>query len=255
MLDPTRCKYDLKYYLSLAKQLEAAGAHVLAVKDMAGLLRPRAASQLFRALKQEISIPIAFHTHDTSGLAAASILAAVDAGVDAVDAAMDAMSGTTSQPPLGSVCAALQGHDRDPGLDQDILNQMSRYWEQVRRQYSGFEADIKSGTAEVYLHEMPGGQYTNLRQQAKSLGIEEKWDQVAHAYADVNRLFGDIVKVTPTSKVVGDMALMMVTTGLTPQDVLDPQREIAFPDSVVHYSGANWDSRRAAGRRICHARC
>jgi pyruvate carboxylase len=231
--DPARCKYDLKYYVDLAKQLEKAGAHVLAVKDMAGLVKPRAATMLFTALKQEIGLPIHFHTHDTSGLSAASVLAAVDAGVDAVDAAMDAMSGTTSQPPLGSICAALRNHERDPGLTQDSLDRLSVYWEHVRHQYAPFEADIKAGTAEVYLHEMPGGQYTNLRQQAKSLGIEEKWDRVAHAYADVNRLFGDIVKVTPTSKVVGDMALMMVTTGLTPEDVANPDKEIAFPESVV----------------------
>jgi pyruvate carboxylase len=188
---------------------------------------------LFKALKEEVGLPIHFHTHDTSGLSSASVLAAVDAGVDAVDAAMDAMSGTTSQPPLGSIHAALKGHDRDPGLDQAILDKMSVYWEHARAQYAPFEADIRAGTAEVYLHEMPGGQYTNLRQQAKSLGIEEKWDRVAHAYADVNQLFGDIVKVTPTSKVVGDMALMMVTTGLTAEDVADPDKEIAFPESVV----------------------
>ena len=231
--NPTRSKYDLKYYLTLAKELEKAGAHMLAVKDMAGLMRPRAATALFKALKEEISIPIAFHTHDTSGLSAASVLAAVEAGVDSVDAAMDSFSGTTSQPPLGSINAALKGHERDPGLDQDHLDSISVYWEQARKHYAAFEADVKSGTAQVYLHEMPGGQYTNLRQQAKSLGIEDKWTQVAHAYADVNRMFGDIVKVTPTSKVVGDMALMMVTTGLTPEDVTNPEKEIAFPESVV----------------------
>jgi len=231
--NPARSKYDLKYYVDLAKQLEKAGANILGVKDMAGLVKPRAAAMLFKALKEEVGIPIHFHTHDTSGLSSASVLAAVDAGVDVVDAAMDAMSGTTSQPPLGSLAAALKGHPRDPGLDQETLNRVSVYWERVRATYAPFEADIKSGTAEVYLHEMPGGQYTNLRQQARSLGIEEKWDQVAHAYADVNELFGDIVKVTPTSKVVGDMALMMVTSGLTPSDVANPDKEIAFPDSVV----------------------
>ncbi|MCR6631955.1 MAG: pyruvate carboxylase [Magnetospirillum sp.] len=231
--DPARSKYDLKYYVDLAKQLEKAGAHILGVKDMAGLVKPRAASVLFKALKDEVGIPIHFHTHDTSGLSAASVLAAVDAGVDAVDAAMDSMSGLTSQPPLGSICAALKGHERDPGFDQEVLGRVSVYWEQVRGHYAAFEADMKAGTAQVYLHEMPGGQVTNLRQQARSLGIEEKWDQVAHAYADVNVLFGDIVKVTPTSKVVGDMALMMVTSGLTPADVSDPDKEIAFPESVV----------------------
>ncbi len=231
--DPARSKYDLKYYVDLAKQLEKAGANILGVKDMAGLVRPRAATALFKALKEEVGIPIHFHTHDTSGLSAASVLAAVDAGVDVVDAAMDAMSGTTSQPPLGSICAALKGHERDPGFDQETLNRISVYWEETRAHYAAFEADMKAGTAQVYLHEMPGGQVTNLRQQARSLGIEEKWDQVAHAYADVNALFGDIVKVTPTSKVVGDMALMMVTSGLTAADVLNPDKEIAFPESVV----------------------
>lgn len=231
--DPVRSKYDLKYYVDLARQLEKAGAHMLGVKDMAGLLRPRAATALFTALKQEVGIPVHFHTHDTSGLSAASVLAAIEAGVDVVDAAMDAMSGTTSQPPLGSLCAALRGHERDPGLDLETLNRLSVYWEQVRDHYAAFEADMKAGTAQVYLHEMPGGQVTNLRQQARSLGIEEKWDQVAHAYADVNTLFGDIVKVTPTSKVVGDMALMMVTGGLSPSDIAAPDKEIAFPESVV----------------------
>ncbi|CAA7623108.1 pyruvate carboxylase [Magnetospirillum sp. SS-4] len=235
IFDPDRAKYDLKYYVTMAKALEKAGAHILGIKDMAGLARPRAIAALVRALKQEVGLPIHFHTHDTSGLSAASVLAAVDAGVDAVDAAMDAMSGLTSQPPLGSICAALSGHDRDPGLDHQALNGLSRYWEGVRALYSPFEADIRSGTADVYRHEMPGGQYTNLRAQARSLGVEQHWDWVAQAYADVNRMFGDVVKVTPTSKVVGDMALMMVTSNLTPADVLAPDKEIAFPESVVSF--------------------
>ena len=235
IFDAARPKYDLKYYVTMAKALEKAGAHVLGIKDMAGLARPRAITALVKALKQEVGLPIHFHTHDTSGLSAASVLAAIDAGVDAVDAAMDSMSGLTSQPPLGSICAALAGHERDPGLDQGHLNALSRYWEGVRKLYAPFEADIKSGTAEVYLHEMPGGQYTNLRAQARSLGVEQHWDWVAQAYADVNRMFGDVVKVTPTSKVVGDMALMMVTGNLTVEDVLDPEKEIAFPESVVSF--------------------
>ncbi|BAE49043.1 pyruvate carboxylase [Paramagnetospirillum magneticum] len=235
IFDSARPKYDLKYYVGLAKELEKGGAHILGIKDMAGLARPRAISALVSALKQETGLPIHFHTHDTSGLSAASVLAAVEAGVDAVDAAMDAMSGLTSQPPLGSICAALAGHERDPGLDQGALNGLSRYWEGVRSLYAPFEADIRSGTAEVYLHEMPGGQYTNLRAQARSLGVEQHWDWVAKAYADVNAMFGDVVKVTPTSKVVGDMALMMVTSNLTPADVLDPDKEIAFPESVVSF--------------------
>ncbi|CAA7615446.1 Pyruvate carboxylase [Candidatus Terasakiella magnetica] len=235
IFDPQRSKYDLKYYVAMAKELEKAGAHILGIKDMAGLAKPRAIAALVTALKQEVGLPIAFHTHDTSGLSAASVLAAVEAGVDAVDAAMDAMSGLTSQPPLGSICAALAHHDRDPGLDQATLNDMSRYWEGVRALYAPFEADIRSGTADVYRHEMPGGQYTNLRAQARSLGVEQHWDQVAQAYADVNQMFGDVVKVTPTSKVVGDMALMMVTSNLTPADVQDPDKEIAFPESVVSF--------------------
>ncbi|SEH27232.1 pyruvate carboxylase [Magnetospirillum fulvum] len=233
--DPARSKYDLKYYVAMARELEAAGAHILGIKDMAGLARPKAIARLVTALKQEVGLPIHFHTHDTSGLSAASVLAAVDAGVDAVDAAMDAMSGLTSQPPLGSICAALAHHPRDPGLDHGALNDLSRYWEGVRALYSPFEADIRSGTADVYRHEMPGGQYTNLRAQARSLGVEQHWDWVAQAYADVNLMFGDVVKVTPTSKVVGDMALMMVTSNLTPADVLDPDKEIAFPESVVSF--------------------
>ena len=166
-------------------------------------------------------------------MSAASVLAAIDAGCDAVDGALDSMSGLTSQPNLSSLAAALAGTERDPGLDQDALHAASTYWEGVRRFYAPFESDIRSGTADVYRHEMPGGQYTNLREQARALGLEHRWTEVSRAYADVNRLFGDIVKVTPTSKVVGDMALMMVANDLSAADVLDPSREIAFPESVV----------------------
>ncbi|MEO9299416.1 pyruvate carboxylase [Devosia alba] len=235
MLDPDRAKYDLKYYVGLAKELEAAGAHVLGLKDMAGLLKPAAAKRLVATLKQEIGLPIHLHTHDTSGAAAATVLAAVDAGVDAVDAAMDALSGTTSQPTLGSIAAALRDGDRDPGLDAGAIRQISFYWEAVRTQYRAFESDLKGGASEVYLHEMPGGQFTNLKEQARSLGLETRWHEVAQTYADVNQMFGDIVKVTPSSKVVGDMALAMVSAGLTRTDVEDPRRDIAFPDSVVGF--------------------
>ncbi len=233
LLDPARPKYNLAYYVDLAKQLEKAGAHILGIKDMAGVCKPRAARELVLALKQEIGLPIHFHTHDTSGIAAASVLAAVEAGCDAVDGALDAMSGLTSQPNLGSIAAALAGSDRDPGLDFDAMQGLSHYWEGVRRFYAPFEADIRSGTADVYRHEMPGGQYTNLREQARAMGLDHRWGEVSRAYADVNRLFGDIVKVTPTSKVVGDMALFMVANGLTPEDVANPVREVAFPDSVI----------------------
>jgi pyruvate carboxylase len=233
LFDAARPKYDLKYYAGLAKQLERAGCHVLGIKDMAGVCRPRAARELVRALKQEVGLPIHFHTHDTSGAAAASVLAAVEAGCDAVDAAMDAMSGLTSQPSLGAIAAALEGTGRDPQLDRGAITDISQYWEGVRRYYAPFEPDIRSGTSDVYRHEMPGGQYTNLREQARAMGLEHRWSEVAQAYADVNRLFGDIVKVTPTSKVVGDMALAMVAGDLRPEQVADPLREVAFPDSVM----------------------
>ncbi|MEJ5083480.1 MULTISPECIES: pyruvate carboxylase [unclassified Ochrobactrum] len=233
ILNPDRAKYDLKYYVDLAKQVEKAGAHIIAVKDMAGLLKPAAARVLFKTLREETDLPIHFHTHDTSGISAATVLAAVDAGVDAVDAAMDAFSGNTSQPCLGSIVEALHGSERDPGLDTETIRRISFYWEAVRNQYAAFESDLKGPASEVYLHEMPGGQFTNLKEQARSLGLETRWHEVAQAYADVNRMFGDIVKVTPSSKVVGDMALMMVSQDLTVADVENPDKDIAFPDSVV----------------------
>jgi pyruvate carboxylase len=234
--DPAERKYGLGYYVGLARELERAGAHVLCIKDMGGLCRPRAAATLVRALKDEVSIPIHFHTHDTSGLAGASVLAAVDAGCDAVDAAIDSMSGLTSQPNLGSIAAALRHTPRDPGLDAGHLGALSAYWEQVRHLYGAFESDIRAGTSDVYLHGMPGGQYTNLREQARALGIEDhRWPEVARAYADVNAMFGDIIKVTPSSKTVGDLALVMVTAGLTRANVEDPDFEVAFPESVVQF--------------------
>lgn len=233
ILDPQRAKYDLAYYVGLAKELEKAGAHIIAVKDMAGLLKPGAARVLFKALREATDLPIHFHTHDTSGLSAATVLAAVDSGVDAVDAAMDALSGNTSQPCLGSLAEALRGDERDPGLDPEWIRRISFYWEAVRNQYAAFESDLKGPASEVYLHEMPGGQFTNLKEQARSLGLETRWHEVAQAYHDVNLMFGDIVKVTPSSKVVGDMALMMISQDLTVADVENPARDIAFPDSVV----------------------
>ena len=226
-------RYNLNYYVDMAKQLQKAGANILAIKDMAGICKPAAARELIKALKEETGLPIHFHTHDTSGIAASSILSAIDAGVDAVDTAMDAMSGLTSQPSMGSVIAALQHSDRDSGLNTQNLQQLSTYWESVRQIYAPFEADMRAGTADVYHHEMPGGQYTNLREQARSMGIEERWSEVSDAYAQVNLLFGDIVKVTPTSKVVGDMALYMVSNQLTAQDIENPELEIDFPESVV----------------------
>ncbi len=231
--DPDRAKYDLKYYVAMGQALRDAGAHVLGVKDMAGLLKPAAAHALIKALKEEVGLPIHFHTHDTSGIAAASVLAAAEAGVDAVDAAMDAFSGGTSQPCLGSIVEALRNTDRDTGLDIAAIRTLSDYWESVRVQYTAFESGLAAPASEVYLHEMPGGQFTNLKAQARSMGLEERWPEIARTYAEVNRMFGDIVKVTPSSKVVGDMALVMVSQGLTREQVEDPNVEVAFPDSVV----------------------
>ena len=231
--DPGRGRYDRNYYLHMARELRDAGTHILGIKDMAGLVKPAAARELVRALKDETGLPVHFHTHDTSGIAAASVLAAVEAGVDAVDLAMDSLSGFTSQPCLGSVVEALRGGPRDTGLDPARIREISDYWEAVRAQYAAFETDMRAPASEVYLHEMPGGQFTNLREQARSLGLAERWHEVASAYAEVNRMFGDVVKVTPTSKVVGDLALVMVSGGLTRADVEDPDRDIAFPESVV----------------------
>ncbi len=233
LLNSARPKYDLKYYTGLARELSDAGAHIIAVKDMAGLLKPAAASILFKALREATDLPIHFHTHDTSGISAATVLAAVEADVDAVDGAMDALSGNTSQPCLGSIVEALRGTERDPGLDPEWIRRISFYWEAVRAQYAAFESDLKGPASEVYLHEMPGGQFTNLKEQARSLGLETRWHEVAQAYADANQMFGDIVKVTPSSKVVGDMALMMVSQDLSVSDVEDPDRDVSFPDSVV----------------------
>ena len=239
ILNPDRAKYDLKYYVDMGKQLRDAGAHVLGLKDMAGLLKPAAARQLVKALREEVGLPIHFHTHDTSGVAGATILAAADAGVDAVDAAMDAFSGGTSQPCLGSIVEALRNTDRDTGLDIERIREISAYWEQVRAQYTAFESGLAAPASEVYLHEMPGGQFTNLKAQARSLGLEERWGDVAKTYADVNQMFGDIVKVTPSSKVVGDMALMMVSQGMTRDQVEDPETDVAFPDSVIDMMRGN----------------
>ena len=237
--DPDRAKYDLKYYVNMAKELRDAGSHVLGLKDMAGLLKPAAARILIRALKEEVGLPIHFHTHDTAGVACATILAAAEAGVDAVDCAMDALSGNTSQATLGSVVEALRHTDRDTGLDIKAIRAISDYWEAVRGQYAAFESGLQAPASEVYLHEMPGGQFTNLKGQARSLGLEERWHEVARTYADVNMMFGDIVKVTPSSKVVGDMALMMVSQGLTREQVEDPAVDVAFPDSVIDMMRGN----------------
>jgi pyruvate carboxylase len=231
---PRETKYTLDYYLKMGAQLKAAGTHILGIKDMAGLCQPNAAYTLVKALKDELKIPVHFHTHDTSGIAAASVLAAVAAGCDAVDGAIDAMSGFTSQPNLGSIIEALRFSERDPGIDHAAVRAISMYWEQVRKNYLAFESDMRAGASEVYVHAMPGGQYTNLKEQARGVGLDDsRWMEVSQAYADVNDMFGNIVKVTPSSKVVGDLAIMMVSSGLTKEQVLDPGFEVAFPESVV----------------------
>jgi pyruvate carboxylase len=235
ILDPKRDKYPLEYYVRMAKELEKMGAHVLAIKDMAGLCRPYAAEKLVRALKNEVGLPIHFHTHDTSGLNAASILKAAEAGVDVADAAVASMSGTTSQPNLNSIVAALDHTKRATELDLVALNRYSDYWEVVRSYYAPFDNAPLAGTADVYLHEMPGGQYTNLREQAEAMGLGERWPEIARTYADVNQAFGDIVKVTPSSKVVGDMAIFLVTHGMTMAEfeALGTNHALTLPNSVV----------------------
>ena len=234
ILDPKRSKYSLKYYVKLARELEKMGAHILAIKDMAGLCRPYAAYQLVKALKEEIGIPIHFHTHDSSGINAGSILRASDANVDVVDLAIASMSGSTSQPNLNSIVAALEGTPRATGLDLEALNEFSDYWAQVLAFYAPFDTAPRGGSAEVYLHEMPGGQYTNLKEQAASMGLGNRWPEIARTYAEVNQLFGDIVKVTPSSKVVGDMAMFLITRGIKPTDVLNLEPGATpFPASVI----------------------
>jgi pyruvate carboxylase len=240
ILDQGRPKYSLKYYLGMAKQLEKLGAHFLAIKDMAGLCKPYAAFQLVRALREEVDIPIHFHTHDTSGLNAASVLKAADAGVDVADAAVASMSGGTSQPNLNSIVEALRHTSRDTQLDINALNECSDYWETVRTYYLPFDSAPKSGSARLYQHEIPGGQYTNLREQAASTGLGHRWREVETMYARVNQLFGDIVKVTPSSKVVGDMALFLMAKEMTPEDLLklDEHHDLSLPNSVVEmFSG------------------
>jgi pyruvate carboxylase len=233
LFDKNRDKYNLDYYLTMARDLTAAGAQFIGLKDMAGLLKPAQARVLIDGIKAETSLPIHFHTHDTSGAAAATVLAACDAGVDIVDAAFDAMSGGTSQPCLGSIVEALRFTDRDTQIKADDIAVINRYWEQVRAQYRDFESGLEAPASEVYKHEMPGGQFTNLKAQAKSMGLAPRWAEVARAYQDANQIFGDIVKVTPSSKVVGDMALMMVTQNLSKEDVTNPDCKISFPESVV----------------------
>lgn len=243
ILDPRRDKFSLSYYVRLGKELERMGAHVLAIKDMAGLCRPYAAEKLVRTLRQEVGLPIHFHTHDTSGIASASILRAADAGVNIVDLALASMSGSTAQPNLNSIVAALQNTPRDTGLNLEKANAYSDYWEQVREYYRPFDTAPRTGSAEVYLHEMPGGQYTNLKEQAAAMGMSHRWPEIARTYAEVNDLFGDIVKVTPSSKVVGDLALFLFSRGINPADVVNLEPgSMPFPESVIDMlmGGLGW---------------
>ena len=226
-------KYNLNYYLDLARRLEDGGAHMLCIKDMAGLLKPYAAEVLIPALKETVDIPLHLHTHDTSSIQAATLMKAIEAGVDVVDGAMASMSGLTSQPNLNSIVAMMQGHERENPVYLKNLNEYSNYWEDVREFYYPFESGLKAGTAEVYDHEIPGGQYSNLRPQAIALGLEHKFETIKENYATVNRMFGDIVKVTPSSKVVGDMAMYMTANGLTEEDVMRQGASLSFPDSVI----------------------
>lgn len=235
ILDSSRTKYDLNYYVNLAKELEQEGAHILAIKDMAGLLKPQAAYDLVSALKDSINIPIHLHTHDTSGNGIYTYAKAAEAGVDIVDVAVSSMSGQTSQPSANSLYYALTGNERQPDLNIQNANQLSAYWEDIRKYYSGFENGMNAPDPEVYEHEMPGGQFSNLQQQAKAVGLGERWDEVKQMYRRVNDMFGDVVKVTPSSKVVGDMALYMVQNNLTEDEVYERGESLDFPDSVVEF--------------------
>ncbi len=235
ILDESREKYNLKYYVNLAKELEHRGAHVLAIKDMSSLLKPLAAHKLITALKQEIGIPVHLHTHDTSGNGGATLMMAAMAGVDIVDAAFGSMAGLTSQPSLNSLVAALENSDRDTGLPLKGLDEISSYWEAVRPVYKQFESDLKTGTTEIYYYEMPGGQYSNFKSQVESFGLGHRFQEVKSMYKKVNLMLGDIVKVTPSSKVVGDLAIFMVQNDLTPENICEKAKTIDFPDSVVSY--------------------
>lgn len=235
ILDETRDKYSLKYYVDMAKEIEKAGSHILGIKDMSGLLKPYAASKLIRALKNEITIPIHLHTHDTSGNGVATVLMAAEAGVDIADTAFNSMSGLTSQPALNSVVAALENTGRATGINLDQIEEISKYWEAVRPVYAQFESDLKSGTTEVYKYEIPGGQYSNLKPQVESFGLGHKFKEVKEMFKTVNDMVGDIVKVTPSSKMVGDFAIFMVQNDLTPENILDKGQQLTYPDSVVTY--------------------
>lgn len=235
ILDEYRDKYSLKYYVEKAKEIEKMGAHILAIKDMSALLKPYSAKKLITALKDEISIPIHLHTHDTTGNGVATVLMAADAGIDIVDTTYNSMSGLTSQPALNSIVAALENTDRETGIELSGIQKISDYWGAVRPVYSQFESGLKSGSAEIYKYEIPGGQYSNLKPQVESFGLGHRFEDVKKMYHDVNNMVGDIIKVTPSSKMVGDMAIFMIQNDLTPENICEKGKNLAFPDSVVSY--------------------
>ena len=235
ILDPSRDKYTLKYYVDLAKELEKRGIQILAIKDMAGLLKPYAAKQLVSALKDEISIPIHLHTHDTSGNQIATLLMAAEAGVDIVDTAISSLSSKTSQPSMNSLIASLKGQERDPGFDLDELQKLSDYWDDVRPFYHSFESELKNPVTDIYRYEIPGGQYTNLKPQVESIGLGHRFTEVKEKYKEVNEILGDIVKVTPSSKMVGDLAIFMVQNNLDKDNIVEKAANLNFPDSSISY--------------------
>lgn len=236
ILDKGREKYDINYYKNMAKELEQSGAHILGIKDMAGLLKPEAAYQLIASLKETVDIPIHLHTHDTSGNGIYTYARAIDAGVDVVDVAAGPMSGLTSQPSAQTLYHALEGNERKPQIDINAYEEISHYWEGIREYYQDFESGMKAPHTEIYNHEMPGGQYSNLKQQAKAVGLGERWNEVKTMFRKVNDMFGDIVKVTPSSKVIGDMTLFMVQNNLTEEDIYEKGYSIDFPDSVIEFA-------------------
>ncbi|PNU19639.1 pyruvate carboxylase [Geothermobacter hydrogeniphilus] len=235
ILDPKRDKYPLQYYVDMAKELEKMGAHFLAIKDMAGLLKPFAAEKLVKALKNEIGIPVHLHTHDTSSNGGAMLMMAAQAGVDIVDAALSSVSGLTAQPNMNALLAALEGSIWDPQLDRDGLQHLANYWETVRTYYAPFESELRSGTAQVYEHEIPGGQYSNYKPQVEGLGLGHRWEECKQMYRKVNDMFGDLVKVTPSSKIIGDMAMFMIQNNLEPEDVMERGHELTFPQGVIDF--------------------
>ncbi|MBE0597592.1 MAG: pyruvate carboxylase, partial [Desulfuromonadales bacterium] len=235
ILDPKRDKYPLKYYVEMARELERMGAHILAIKDMAGLLKPFAAEKLIKALKQEIGLPIHLHTHDTSSNGGAMLLMAAQAGVDIVDTALSSVSGLTAQPNMNALLAAIKGTIWDPKVDQEGLQKLANYWETVRTYYAPFESELRSGTAQVYYHEIPGGQYSNYKPQVEGLGLGHRWEECKEMYRQVNDMFGDVIKVTPSSKIVGDMAMFMVQNNLQPEDIYQRGEQLTFPQGVIDF--------------------